>query len=85
MIKRRSVLSHLFSSYDIPKEVIPSATNINVILKYILRKSTASLVGVKHALQVNLSIYQLSNDFYEDYDVKKWTKGKVIKAVLMSM
>lgn len=52
MVRRRSVLSHLLTSYGIPREVIPSSTNALMIIKYILKQSQASSVGLKHALQV---------------------------------
>ncbi|XP_067943419.1 kinetochore-associated protein 1-like [Watersipora subatra] len=52
VIKCRSTLSHLLASYDVPKEVIPSSTNVLMILKYILKHTQASVTGLRHALQV---------------------------------
>ena len=57
-IRKRSVLSHLLSSYNIPREVTPTPRNALMIIKYILRKSDHSLNSLQHALQV-LSTYCL--------------------------
>lgn len=51
-IRKRSQLSHILSSYNIPREVTPTSANGLMIIRCILSRGKYAPDSLKHALQV---------------------------------